>query len=152
MVVLSVCRVEGGEREVMEASFECRSRAEFGVVVAEMKWGRWVVLPGWEPVVTLGKGGVVVSFVDARVLPWKLNREYKEEPILVVADRNNKDVVADDGFYLAKVDGDGDGGGLRVERGLALKEIGVKESLGTVVLVVRPPKEEGREKGATGDG
>ena len=114
-----------------------------------MKWGRWVVLPRWEPMVTLGKGGVVVSFVDARVLPWKLNREYKEEPILVVADRNNKDVVADDGFYLAKVDGDG--GGLRVERGLALKEIGVKESLGTVVLVVRPPKEEGREKGATSD-
>lgn len=85
-----------------------------------------------------GKGRSVWSFVDARVLPWKANRWYKEEPILVVADRTKREVGADDGFYLVKVDGEG----LKVERGLALKETGVKEILGTVVLVVRPPKEE----------
>ena len=116
---------------------------EFGVVVAEKGWRRWVVLPSWEPVVALGKG-VVVSFADARALPWKSNRWYKEEPILVVADRSRKGVEANDGFYLVAVDGGGDGssGQLKVERGSALKEKGVEESVGTVVLVVRPPREE----------
>jgi hypothetical protein len=109
-------------------------------VVAEKGWERWVVLPAWEPVMGLGKGGVAVAFRDARVLPWKANRWYKEEPILVVADRGRKEVAADDGFYL--VAGGGDGGDLKVERGLALKEMGVEDSLGTVVLVVRPPREE----------
>ncbi|XP_061352271.1 rubisco accumulation factor 1.1, chloroplastic-like [Gastrolobium bilobum] len=143
VVVLPVCKAEEREREVLEAPFECRSEGEFGVVVAEKGWERWVVLPGWDPVVGLGKGGVVVSFRDARMLPWKANRWYKEEPILVVVDRSKREVAADDGFYLVKadVDDDGNGDGLRVERGLALKEIGVDESLGIVLLVVRPPKE-----------
>lgn len=144
VVVLPVCRAEEGEREVLEAPLEYRSEGEFGVVVAEKGWKSWVVLPGWEPVVGLGNGGVVVAFVDARVLPWKANRWYKEEAILVVADRRRKEVVADDGFYLVAVDGDSGGGGdkLKVERGSALKEMEVKASLGTVVLVVRPPREE----------
>ncbi|TKY52075.1 Rubisco accumulation factor 2 [Spatholobus suberectus] len=135
VVVLPVCAAE--EREVLEAPFECRSEGEFGVVAAEKGWGRWVALPGWDPVVGLGGGAVVVSFADARVLPWKANRWYKEEPILVVADRSKTQVGADDGFYLVP-----DGPGLKVERGLALKELGFGESLGTVLLVVRPPKEE----------
>lgn len=137
VVVLPVCRAEEREREVLEAPWECRSEGEFGVVMAEKGWKRWVVLPGWEPVVGLKKGGVVVSFVDARALPWKTNRWYKEEAILLVADRSRKEVKADDGFYLVAVDD-----GLKVERGSALKEKGVKESLGTAVLVVRPPKED----------
>ncbi|XP_062002876.1 rubisco accumulation factor 1.1, chloroplastic-like [Rosa rugosa] len=140
VVILPVCKAEEKDKEVMEAPWECESEGEFGVVVAEKGWKRWVVLPGWEPVVRLGKGGVVVSFSDARVLPWKVNRWYKEEPILVVADRSKKDVEADDGFYLAAMDG-GDLG-FKVERGSALKEAGVTESLGTVVLIVRPPKDE----------
>ncbi|KAF3452338.1 hypothetical protein FNV43_RR02771 [Rhamnella rubrinervis] len=137
VVVLPVCRAEEREREVLEAPWECRSEGEFGVVLAEKEWKRWVVLPGWEPVVGLGKGGVVVSFVDARALPWKTNRWYKEEAILVVADRSRKEVAADDGFYLVAVDD-----GLKVQRGSALKEVNVNESLGTVVLVIRPPREE----------
>ena len=137
VVVLPVSAAE--EREVLEAPFECRSEGQFGVVVAEKGWGRWVVLPAWEPVVGLGKGGVVVSFVDARVLPWKVNRWYKEEAILVVADRSKTEVAADDGFYLVNY---GDGGGLKVERGFTLKEKGFTQSLGTVLVVVRPPKEE----------
>ncbi|KAK7269129.1 hypothetical protein RIF29_21845 [Crotalaria pallida] len=140
VVVLPVCKSEEKDREVLEAPVECRSEGEFGVVVAEKGWERWVVLPRWDPLVGLGKGGVVVSFPDARVLPWKANRWYKEEPILVVADRSKKEVGANEGFYLVKVDGDGLG--LKVERGLALKEAGVEESLGAVVLVVRPPKED----------
>lgn len=138
VVVLPVC--EEDEREVLEAPSECRSEGEFGVVVAEKGWGRWVVLPGWDPVVGLGKGGVVVSFKDARVLPWKVNRWYQEESVLVVADRSRKEVAADDAFYL--VNGDAERGGLKVERGLALKELGFAQSLGTVLLVVRPPKED----------
>jgi hypothetical protein len=141
VVVLPVCRAEEREREVLEAPRECRSEGDFGVVVAEKGWERWVVLPAWEPLMGLGKGGgVAVAFRDARVVPWKANRWYKEEPILVVADRGRKAVAADDGFYL--VAGGGDDADLKVERGLALKEMGVEESLGTVVLVVRPPREE----------
>ncbi|GAB4836065.1 Rik1-associated factor 1 [Ancistrocladus abbreviatus] len=71
-----------------------------------------------------------------------VNRWYKEEPILVVADRGRKELTVNDGFYLVMMcyDNGGAGGGLKVERGSALKDKGVKESLGMVVLVVRPPK------------
>ncbi|KAK6243346.1 hypothetical protein QUC31_009755 [Theobroma cacao] len=138
VVVLPVCKAEEKDREILQAPLECRSKGDFGVVEAEKGWNRWVVLPGWEPVVGLSNGGVVVAFGDARGLPWKANRWYKEEPILVVADRSRKEVEFDDGFYLVTVDS----GELKVDRGSALKETGVKESLGTVVLVVRPPKEE----------
>ncbi|GLT95131.1 hypothetical protein SLE2022_128320 [Rubroshorea leprosula] len=139
VTVLPVCRAAEKEKEILEAPWECVSQGEFGVVVAEKGWNRWVVLPNWEPVVGLGKGGVVVAFEDARALPWKANRWYKEEAILVVADRGRKEVEVDDGFYLVSVDYEG---GLKVERGSVLEEMGVKESLGAVVLVVRPPKEE----------
>ncbi|PON55456.1 Rubisco accumulation factor [Parasponia andersonii] len=142
VAVLPVCRAEEWE-EVLEAPGGCRTEGEFGVVVAEKGWKRWVVLPGWEPVVRLGNGGVVISFRDARALPWKTNRWYKEEAILVVADRERKEVAADDGLYLVAANGEGDGGeGLKVVRGSVLKETSVKESLGTVVLVVRPPSED----------
>lgn len=140
VVILPVCKAEEKDKEVMEAPWECKSEGEFGEVVAEKGWKRWVALPGWEPVVGLGNGGVVVSFSDARVLPWKVNRWYKEEPILVVADRSRKEVAADDGFYLAAMDGGALG--FKVERGSALKEAGVKESLGTVVMIVRPWRDD----------
>lgn len=146
VVVLPLCRAEE-EREIglEEAPWECRTEGEFGVIVAEKGWRRWVVLPGWEPVAGLasgGGGGVAVSFVDARVLPWKANRWYKEEKIVVVANRGRKEVEDDDGFYLVGEKGVTGHGGLKVERGSALKRMGVKESLGTVMLVVRPPREE----------
>ncbi|KAK1353377.1 Rubisco accumulation factor 1 [Heracleum sosnowskyi] len=137
VAVLPVCRSEEREKEVVDAPWECGTAGEFGVVVAEKPWSRWVVLPGWEPVVGLKRGGVVVGFSDARALPWKVNRWYKEESILVVADRKVKQVTIDDGFYLVCKDD-----GLKVQRGSALKELGVAESLGTVVLVVRPPRED----------
>ncbi|XAR53577.1 hypothetical protein NMG60_11022189 [Bertholletia excelsa] len=140
VVVLPVCKVEEREREVLGAPWECASGGEFGVVEAEKGWNRWVVLPAWAPIVELKRGGIVVAFPDARVLPWKSNRS-NEEAILVVADRGRKEVVADDGVYLVAAHNSGDRG-LKVERGLALKQMGVEESLGTVVLVVRPPREE----------
>ncbi|PPD83159.1 hypothetical protein GOBAR_DD19904 [Gossypium barbadense] len=137
-VRVPVVRMQFGYQGALEAPLECRSGGDFGVVEAEKGWKRWVVLPSWEPLAGLRHGGVVVAFSDARVIPWKSNRWYKEEAILVVMDRNRKEVEVDAAFYLAKVDG----GRLKVDTGSALKEMGVKESLGTVVLVVRPPKEE----------
>ncbi|AES61189.1 hypothetical protein MtrunA17_Chr1g0190081 [Medicago truncatula] len=139
VVVLPVCKAEEGERVIMEAPSEIRKEGEFGIVVAEKGWEKWVVLPAWGPVVNLGKG-VVVSFLDARVLPWKANNRWcKEEPILVVADRSKREVENDDGFYLVK--DDGNDVGLKVQRGSILKEMGVNECLGNVVIVVRPPTE-----------
>ncbi|GMH13212.1 hypothetical protein Nepgr_015053 [Nepenthes gracilis] len=143
VVVLPVCMAEEKEDGVLIAPFECRSEGEFGVMVSDKGWDRWVVLPGWEPVMGIESGGVVVSFPDAHALPWKSNRWYVEEPILVVADRGRKDVTSDDGFYLVMKSSDGgSSGSLKVERGLALKDMGIRESIGMVVLVVRPPKEE----------
>ncbi|KAI6692720.1 hypothetical protein NL676_020430 [Syzygium grande] len=143
-VILEELEGKGGEG--MGKKGKCRVglgyRGEFGLVVAEKGWARWVALPGWESVLGMS-GGVVVAFPDARVLPWKVNRWYKEEAILVVADRGRKEVAEDEGFYMVAVDADADSGyGLKVERGWILKEMGVGESLGTVVLVVRPPREE----------
>lgn len=65
----------------------------------------------------------------------------------MVTDRKSKKVAADDGFYLVSRAHDG----LKVERGSALKELGVEESLGTVVLVVRPPREESENQLAEED-
>ncbi|XLR07762.1 hypothetical protein HN51_062712 [Arachis hypogaea] len=46
IIVLPVCKAEEqGEKEVMEAPFECKSEGEFGVIRAEKAWKRWVVLP-----------------------------------------------------------------------------------------------------------
>ncbi|XP_058770605.1 rubisco accumulation factor 1.1, chloroplastic-like [Vicia villosa] len=140
VVVLPVCRADEGVEVILSAPSEIRNEGVFGIAVAEKGWEKWVVLPGWGPVVDLGKGGVVVSFLDARVLPWKANRWYKEEPILVVADRNKRVVENDEGFYLVK--DEGSDVGLKVQRGLILKESGVTECLGNVVLVVRPPNED----------
>lgn len=146
VAVLPICRAAKGETEVVEAPWECKGEGEFGVMVTEKGWQRWVVLPGWEPVARLGgNGGVAVAFPDSRILPWKVNRWYREEAILVLVNRREKAVEADDGYYLvatAAAAGSGWPKGLGVERGSRLKEARVEESLGTVVLVVRPPKDE----------
>ncbi|KAG8380688.1 hypothetical protein BUALT_Bualt06G0042000 [Buddleja alternifolia] len=144
VVVLPVCRAEGREIELEAAPWECGMEGNFGIVQAEKGWKQWVVLPGWSPVVPLKRGGVVVAFPQARgVLPWKGKRRDADEEVLVVADRGRKEVEYDDGFYLVVSGGNGSGEeGLKVERGAKLKEMGVEKSLGTVVLVVRPPREE----------
>lgn len=143
VMVLPVCRAEERDREILEAPVECRSKGVFGVVEAEKGWKRWVVLPAWEPVAGLEEGGVAIAFADARALPWRVNRMYKEEEVLVVADKRRKEVEADDGFYVVKSDRSGNQNwGIQVERGHKLKEMGVSESLGAVLLVVRPPRED----------
>lgn len=137
VVVLPVCKAEEGGEKILEAPMEFKAEGEFGVVQAEKGWSRWVVLPRWQPVAAVGKGGVAVAFRDDRkVLPWR----GKEEALLVVVDRERKEVKAEDGYYLVASGGDGEG--LKLERGSGLKARGVEESFGTVVLVVRPPRED----------
>ncbi|KAM3282622.1 rubisco accumulation factor 1.1, chloroplastic [Capsicum chacoense] len=141
VVVLPVCKAEQREFELEAAPWECVGVGEFGVVEADKDWRRWVVLPGWQPIAGLERGGVAVAFKSGKFLPWREKRKYKEEPVLVVTDRGRKEVALDDGFYLVLGVGNGSGDeGLKVERGLTLKEMGVNKSLGMVLLVVRPPR------------
>lgn len=141
VVVLPVCRAEEREMEVEEAPWESGMRGQFGIVEAEKGWSGWVVLPGWLPIAALERGGVAVRFPKAKeVLPWKDKRKNLNEEILVVVDRGQKEVGADEGFYL--VVGTGVEEGLKVERGVRLKQMGVETSLGTVLLVVRPPRDD----------
>lgn len=144
VAVLPVCE---SAAEVAGAP-ECRAGGDFGVVAAEEKWGRFVVLPGWEPVLSASPARVAVAFPDARALPWRNNRWRKEEAVLVVVDRAERAVEGEDSFYL--VGGEG-GSSLEVERGVRLKEKGVEEAVGIVVLVVRPPKEEDDDRIADED-
>ena len=137
VAVLPVCAAEERGKGVVDAPWEYGCKGAFGIVEADKEWGRWVVLPAWEPVMRVKSGGVVVAFSDARALPWRVNKWYKEEAILVVADRGRKEVVDDDGFYLVLRDEE-----LKVERGGTLKERGCDESLGSVVIVVRPPRDD----------
>ncbi|ESQ49633.1 hypothetical protein EUTSA_v10020727mg [Eutrema salsugineum] len=134
VVVLPVCKAEEGEKKILEAPMEIKAGGDFKVVEAEKGWKRWVVLPAWKPMAVIGKGGVAVSFRDDRkVLPW----DGKEEPLLVVADRERNAVEADDGYYLVTAEN-----GLKLEKGSALKAGNVNKSLGMVLLVVRPPRED----------
>lgn len=140
VVVLPVSIAAEGGSGVGKVPMECKSEGGFGIVVADKGWDRWVVLPRWVPLLGIGSG-VAVSFSNAKVLPWRVNRTYVNEPVLVVIDRKRKQVEFDDGFYLVAGSG-GDDGGLKVEKGSILKETGVAETIGTVVIVVRPPNYE----------
>ncbi|KAJ0244502.1 Rubisco accumulation factor 1.2 [Hirschfeldia incana] len=134
VVVLPVCKAEEGEKNVLEAPREINAGGDFKVVEAERGWKRWVVLPSWKPVAAIGKGGVAVSFRDDRkVLPW----DGKEEPLLVVVDRERSEVEDGDGYYLVAGES-----GLKMKKGSVLKEGSVEKSLGMVLLVVRPPRED----------
>lgn len=129
--------------EVEAAPWNCIGVGEFGIVEAEKEWRRWVVLPEWKPIANLDRGGVAVRFENGRILPWKESEKNRREPSLVVADRRRKEVVSDNSFYLAFEGGNGSSNAeLKVVRGGKMKENGVKESLGMVVLVVRAPMEE----------
>ncbi|KAH9622567.1 hypothetical protein KSS87_016454 [Heliosperma pusillum] len=140
VIVLPVCEAKEGGSGIERVPKECKSVGDFGVVVADRGWDKWIVLPRWNPVAGI-KGGLAVAFPNAMALPWRVNRTYLNEKIIVVADRARREVEFDDGFYLVAVGG-GDGG-LKVEKGETLKEMGVSVTLGTVVIVVRPPRDEG---------
>ncbi|XP_016488923.1 rubisco accumulation factor 1.2, chloroplastic [Nicotiana tabacum] len=147
VVVLPVCKAEGRDVEVEAAPWECGGVGDFGIVEAEKDWRRWVVLPGWQPIAGLERGGVAVSFKSGNFLPWREKSKYKQEPVLVVADRGRTEVASEDGFYLVVDGGNGSNEeGLKVERGSTLKKRGVEQSLGIVLIVVRPPKWENEDQ------
>ncbi|KAK1421307.1 hypothetical protein QVD17_23539 [Tagetes erecta] len=140
VAVFPVCDAGEKGKGVEDAPWEYKGKGDFGIVEADKGWRKWVVLPAWGPVVRVKEGGVAVAFSDGSALPWRVNKLYKEEAILVVADRGRKEVVEDEGFYLVLIEDE-----LKVERGAVLKEKGCGESLGSVVIVVRPPKESNEE-------
>lgn len=142
VVVLPVCNEEERENGVLSAPFECRTEGEFGVVVSNKGWDKWMVLPKWIPLAGMGPGGVVIAFPHAKALPWKVKGSYEEEPVLLVVNRARNE-VSDDGFYLVA---EGDERELKMVRGTTLVEKGKTECLGMVVLVVRPPKDEATDQ------
>ncbi|CAO2837025.1 unnamed protein product [Amaranthus hypochondriacus] len=142
VVVLPVSKAVDGEEGIGNVPLNCRTQGEFGIVVSDKRWDRWVVLPKWAPLAGIGSGGVAVAFSNARVLPWRVNRTYVGEPVLVVLNRERREIEVDEGFYLVAGIDDGVEGKLKVEKGSKLKEMKVSKSLGMVVVVVRPPKDE----------
>ncbi|KAM0949658.1 putative rubisco accumulation factor 1 [Dioscorea sansibarensis] len=145
VALIPVVREMDGAEGVEAAPAWCKTEGEMGVVAAEKGWGRWVVLPGWGPVAALG-GGVAVEFGDAKVLPWKTGK-YEKKPAVVVVDRRRRAVEVAEGLYLVAgerkdKEKEKEKGWLGVKRGKELIEKGIKDSLGIVVLVVRPPMEE----------
>ncbi|KAL5981374.1 hypothetical protein ACLOJK_015429 [Asimina triloba] len=140
VVRMPACSAEEGELGVASAPYH-RMVGEFGILTAEKPLGKWAVLRGWEQLLKIEKGGIVVRFKDGGVLPWKLGGVfYMEEEILVVVNREKKAVVEEEGFYLVgNSQHEHEHGGLRVEKGGRLQDKGVKDSLGLVALVVRLP-------------
>ncbi|KAH7690464.1 hypothetical protein IHE45_02G049100 [Dioscorea alata] len=139
VALFPVVRETDGAEGVEAAPAWCKPEGEMGVVAAEKGWGRWVVLPGWGPVVALDSG-VAVEFGDAKVLPWKKGR-YEKETVVVVVDRRRRAVETAEGLYLVAGERE-EKGRLGVKRGKELIEKGIEGSLGNVVMVVMPPKEE----------
>ncbi|ERM94903.1 rubisco accumulation factor 1.1, chloroplastic [Amborella trichopoda] len=136
IALMPVC--EALVKEVETAPAWREEKGEFGVVRADVGWNRWVALPGWEPVAAASARVVAVAFIDARALPWKVKRWYKEEPVLVIVDREMREVEGEDGLYMVEREE----GGVVVERGSVVSERGGNvRILGSVVMVVRPPKE-----------
>ncbi|XP_020094717.1 rubisco accumulation factor 1, chloroplastic-like [Ananas comosus] len=137
VVLLPAVRAAEGAAGVAAAPARLRAQGELGVVAAETAWGRWAVLPGWAPVMEASETAVAVEMEDGRALPWRSILAAAEEAVLVVADRGRRKVEQEGGAYVVDREGR-----LVVERGKRLMETGVAQAVATVVLVVRPPREE----------
>ncbi|XP_073008437.1 LOW QUALITY PROTEIN: rubisco accumulation factor 1, chloroplastic-like [Typha latifolia] len=135
VALVPVVKAAEGATGMVSAPSRCRSEGELGIVAAEKGWMRWAVLPGWAPVLA-AEEAVGVEMEDGRGLPWRILAA-AEEAVMVVADRKEREVTEEGGAYVVEREGR-----LVVERGRKLMEMEVKEALGRVVVVVRPPKEE----------
>ncbi|KMZ73060.1 hypothetical protein ZOSMA_154G00020 [Zostera marina] len=132
IAVLPVCSSTGDKESITMAptsTFE----GKFGIVESESGWKRWVVLPGWDPLLSIGNG-VAVEFENAKMLPWKTKKWLREEEVMVIIDREKKEVKEEVQFYLVSDMEDK----LKVERGKDVKDSDLV--MGPVVLVVRPPR------------
>ncbi|KAF8722971.1 hypothetical protein HU200_022114 [Digitaria exilis] len=133
VLLLPVVRETDGVAAMESAPRRTRSDVDLGIVEVDKAWARWAVVPGWGPVAEAAEEAVVIELADGRRLPW---RTADEEPVLVIANRGQKEVVEEGIYVLEK------GGRLVVERGRKLIEQGIAAAAAEVVIVVRPPRDE----------
>ncbi|GLJ17831.1 hypothetical protein SUGI_0311860 [Cryptomeria japonica] len=110
----------------------------FRIYKSEASWKSWVVLPGWEPLIS-AEAPVLLCFPDANVLPWRVKEADKKDPILVAVDKTRTEIDAESFFLVTSTDNS-----LTLKRGSAIPE-SAGSVLGMVVLVVRPPRTESDE-------
>ncbi|CAN6323850.1 unnamed protein product [Urochloa humidicola] len=133
VLLLPVVRETDGVAAMESAPRRTRTDVDLGVVEVDRAWARWAVVPGWGPVAAAAEEAVVIELADGRRLPW---RTAEEEPVLVIANRGQKEVAAQ-GIYVLEKEGR-----LVVERGKKLAEQGMTAAAAEVLMVVRPPRDE----------
>ncbi|CAL4933814.1 unnamed protein product [Urochloa decumbens] len=133
VLLLPVVRETDGVAAMESAPRRTKSDVDLGIVEVDKAWARWAVVPGWGPVAAAAEEAVVIELADGRRLPW---RTAEEEPVLVIANRGQKE-VAEQGIYVLEKEGR-----LVVERGKKLAEQGITAAAAEVLIVVRPPRDE----------
>ena len=133
VLLLPVVRETDGVAAMEAAPRRTKTDVDLGIVEVDKAWARWAVVPGWGPVAAAAEEAVVVELADGRKLPW---RTAEEEPVLVIANRSQKE-VAEKGLYILEKEGR-----LVVERGRKLAEQGITTAAAEVLIVVRPPRDE----------
>ncbi|CAN6283409.1 unnamed protein product [Urochloa humidicola] len=133
VLLLPVVREADGIAAMESAPRRTKSDVDLGIVEVDKAWARWAVVPGWGPVAAAAEEAVVIELVDGRRLPW---RTAEKEPVLVIANRGQKE-VAEQGIYVLEKDGR-----LAVERGKKLAQQGITTAAAEVLIVVRPPRDE----------
>ncbi|CAL4916973.1 unnamed protein product [Urochloa decumbens] len=133
VLLLPVVRETDGVAAMESAPRRTKTDVDLGIVEVDKAWARWAVVPGWGPVAAAAQEAVVIELADGRRLPW---RTAEEEPVLVIANRGQKE-VAEQGIYVLEKEGR-----LVVERGKKLAEQGITAVAAEVLIVVRPPRDE----------
>ncbi|RLN19782.1 rubisco accumulation factor 1, chloroplastic-like [Panicum miliaceum] len=133
VLLLPVVRETDGVAAMESAPRRTKTDVDLGIVEVDKAWARWAVVPGWGPVAAAAEEAVVVELADGRRLPW---RTAEEEPLLVIANRGQKE-VAEQGLYVLEKEGR-----LVVERGKKLAEQGITTAAAEVLIVVRPHRDE----------
>jgi len=116
VLLLPVVRETDGVAAMESAPRRTKTDVDLGIVQVDKAWARWAVVPGWAPIAAAAEEAVVVELADGRRLPW---RTAEEEPVLVIANRSQKE-VAEQGLYILEKEGR-----LVVERGRKLAEQGI---------------------------
>ncbi|CAN6299238.1 unnamed protein product [Urochloa humidicola] len=133
VLLLPVVRETDGVAAMESAPRRTKRDVDLGIVEVDKAWARWAVVPGWGPVAAAAEEAVVIELADGRRLPW---RTVEEEPVLVIANRGQKE-VAEQGIYVLEKEGR-----LVVERGKKLAQQGITAVDAEVLIVVRPPRDE----------
>ncbi|KAH7441127.1 hypothetical protein KP509_03G026300 [Ceratopteris richardii] len=110
-------------------------KGPFGIQHAEHGWKTWVSLPAWDPLKT-AVAPVAVSCPNAALLPWKQKRKELNEPVIILADKDVKDIF--EAAYYVVDDGEGR---FALQNGAVVSEAGSRV-LGKVFLALRPPAPE----------